>query len=117
MLPQKDKAALTKILALLGSDKAGERDAAVCAAQRVLDRNGLCWPDLLGLPQPPQPPKREPLFATWRATCAELSRRQRDLRPWERAFVADLPAFPRISTKQRYVLKQIADRVLGARAR
>jgi len=53
------------------------------------------------------------LHSTWRTTCAELIKRAGDLRPWERKFVADLPGFPRISTKQRYVLKEIADRVLG----
>ena len=109
-LPAPQRAKLAKLLGLLGSDQAGERDAAVLAATRLLERSGLRWPEILSLPQPP---KREPLFATWRTTCAELSQRPGDLRPWERKFVADLPAFPRISTKQRYVLKEIADRVLG----
>ena len=31
---------------------------------------------------------------------------------WEPGFVRDLPGFPRLSTKQRYILKEIADRVL-----
>jgi hypothetical protein len=35
------------------------------------------------------------------------------LRPWERNFVADLQKFQRISTKQRYILNEIARRVLG----
>jgi hypothetical protein len=109
-LPTTARARLSKLLGLLGSDQAGERDAAVLAATRLLERSGLRWPEILSLPQPP---KREPLLSTWRTTCAELSKRSGDLRPWERKFVADLPAFPRISTKQRYVLKEIADRVLG----
>jgi len=110
VLPATARARLLKLLGLLGSDQAGERDAAVLAATRLLERSGLRWPEILSLPQPS---KREPLFSTWRATCAELSKRSGDLRPWERKFIADLPAFPRISTKQRYVLKEIADRVLG----
>jgi hypothetical protein len=50
---------------------------------------------------------------TWRVTCAQLANRPGDMRPWERKFITDLPSFPRISIKQRYVLKEIADRVLG----
>jgi len=72
---------------------------------------GLTWRNALVA----EPPKREPLHSTWRATCAELAMRPGDLRPWERKFVADLPQFPRISTKQRYCLKTISDRVLGGR--
>jgi hypothetical protein len=109
-LPEKARQDLQKILGLLASDHDGERDAAVRAATRLLERHGLKWCEILSLPQPP---KREPLFSTWRVTCQKLMQRHGDLRPWERKFVADLPAFPRISTKQRYVLAEIADRVLG----
>jgi hypothetical protein len=108
-LPAKAREDLAKILGLLGSDYQGERDAAALAAGRLLKRYGLTWQELPALLQPP---KREPLWSTWRQTCAELTKRQGDLRPWERKFVADLPAFPRISTKQRYVLDEIAGRVL-----
>lgn len=111
-LPSKARHDLAKIIALLASDQAGERDAAVLAATRLLNRHCLRWPGLLALPPPP---KREPLHSKWRSTCAELAMRQGDLRPWERRFVADLPAFPCISTKQRYVLMEIAERVLGAK--
>jgi len=109
-LPEKTRQDLRKILALIGSNYGGERDAAIRAATRILERHRLKWCEILDLPQPS---KREPLFATWRTTCAELSKRSGDLRLWERKFVADLPAFPRISTKQRYILAEIADRVLG----
>ncbi len=109
-LPEKARQNLQKILGLLGSDHAGERDAAVLAATRLLDRYGLKWYEILSLPPPI---KREPLFSTWRLTCQKLMQRQGDLRQWERKFVADLPRFSRISTKQRYVLAEIANRVLG----
>jgi hypothetical protein len=99
---------LACVLALLGSDKPGERDAAGLAAHRMIQRAGVTWEQLLS----PPPPRREPLHATWRSTCAELMRHPGDLRAWERKFVADLPAFPRISTKQRYLLNEIAARVL-----
>jgi hypothetical protein len=100
---------LTKLLALLASDQPGERDAAVLAATRLLDRHGMRWPELLALASAP---KREPLYSTWREMCTLLAHPSK-LRPWERKFVADLPTFPRISTKQRYVLNEIAERVLG----
>lgn len=109
-LPPKPRANLTKILGLLGSDIAGERDAAVCAASRLLTRHGLRWPDLLEL-RPLY--HREPLMSRWRLTCAKLATQSDRLRPWERRFVGDLPNFHRISTKQRYVLFEIAARVLG----
>jgi hypothetical protein len=91
---------LVNLPALLGSDKRDEWDAA-----------GLSWDQLLA----PPVVKREPL--PWRQTCAVLAKHPGDLRPWERKFVADLPAFPRLSTKQRYVLNEIADRVLNVRGR
>jgi hypothetical protein len=102
---------LSRILALLDSDQVGERDAAVLAATRLLQRHRMRWSELLTIP-PTQ--VREPLYSTWRKTCARLMEQPGRLRPWERSFVADLPRFPRISTKQRYVLCEIADRVLGS---
>ena len=107
-LPITARTRLAKLLGMLGSDHTGERDAAALAAHRLVQQSGLTWRQVV---EPP-PVKREPLFSTWRATCAELARRPDDLRPWERKFVADLPNFLRISTKQRYILKEIADRVL-----
>ena len=110
-LPAKAREKLAKLLGLLGSDHPGERDAAGLAAHRLLQQHKLTWPDILATRQS----RREPLYSTWRATCAELTERSGDLRPWERQFVVDLPKFQRISTKQRYVLNEIASRVLGPR--
>jgi hypothetical protein len=104
---------LQKLLSLIGSDIAGERDAAIAAATRLLERHNMRWREVLIVPQAPATPRREPLQATWRKTCHRLQERPGYLRPWEKKFVADLPHFSRISTKQRYVLKEIADRVLG----
>jgi len=107
-LPAASRSKLAKLLGMLGSDHGGERDAAALAVARLVKAAGLTWAQILA----PVPVKREPLFSTWRATCAELAKRPGDLRAWERKFVADLPAFPRISTKQRYILGEIAERVL-----
>ena len=108
-LATRDRTRLVKTVALFRSPVDGERLAALAAADRILSAAGLTLADLIRQREI----KREPLYSTWRATCAELMKRSGDLRPWERKFVADLPAFPRISTKQRYILSEIADRVLN----
>jgi hypothetical protein len=105
-----DRARLAKVLPLPGSDKAGEVTAAAAAAHRILVKAGLTWSDILSLNAPEH---QEPLRGTWRATCSELQKHEGDLRPWERGFVADLPRFQRLSTKQRYCLNEIASRVLA----
>lgn len=109
MLSPADRLLLSKILGLLGSDKEGEAQAAGRAAHRLLQQRGLSWSQVLG--EPPTP-KREPERGTWRRTCRELQQRSGDLRQWEVKFVFDLPNFSRISTKQRYTLTCIAERVL-----
>jgi hypothetical protein len=69
----------------------------------------VSWADLLARPRE----HKEPLQCVWRKTCADLLKHPDKLRPWERKFVADLPNFRRISSKQRYRLAEIAERVLG----
>lgn len=101
---------LSKVLPLLASDKVGEVTAAAAAVQRILAKCGMTWEQVLAIKTAEH---REPLIGTWRKTCAALQKRPGDLRPWERGFVADLPRFQRLSTKQRYILAEIADRVLG----
>ena len=110
-LSEKSRQHLGKVLALLESEHPGERDAAVRAASRILKQNGMRWCQVLEALPPPPPAKREPA-ATWRSTCRELARRPGSLRVWERKFIRDLPAFPRISAKQRNILDEIAERVL-----
>jgi len=110
-LPAAERSRLVKLLGLLGSDHAGERDAAGLAAHRLLQRLGLSWGDLLSRPRE----HKEPLQSVWRTTCADLLKHPGKLRPWERKFVADLPNFRRLSPKQRYCLAEIAERVLGPR--
>ena len=110
ILPKADRAKLAKVLTLLGSDKAGERDAAALAAHRMLQQRGVTWADVMN---PPAVEKALPELGAWRKTCAELMKRSESLRPWERGFIQDLPKFHRLSVKQRYVLKEISERVLG----
>lgn len=108
-LPATDCTKLAKLLALLGSNCPGERDAAALAAHRLVQRAGLSWQQVL---RPPPIEKKLPELGTWRQTVRDCLARPGDLRPWERSFLTDLPDFRRLSAKQRYVLKEIADRVL-----
>jgi hypothetical protein len=106
-----DLSRLGKICGLFSSDHVGERAEAARRADAIVKAAGLDWHQLLT----PARAHREPQHGTWRTTCAELQKRPGGLRTWERAFVADLPKFSRISTKQRYILDEIARRVLGVR--
>ena len=109
-LPAASRAKLAKLLGMLGSDHAGERDNAAQAAHRLVQQHGLTWRQVV-TPSPVE--KKLPELGTWRQTVAACLARPGSLRVWEKTFLRDLPAFPRISTKQRYILKEIADRVLG----
>jgi len=109
-LAASERARLAKALALLASDRPGEVQAAAAAAIRIVQGAGLSWQQVL---KPPPVEKPLPELGTWRQTVRECLARPGDLRPWEKAFLTDLPGFRRLSTKQRYCLKEIADRVLG----
>jgi hypothetical protein len=111
VLPQSDRTRLVKLLGMLASEHAGERDAAALAAIRLLKMRGVTWDEALS---PQSVGRRPPETGTWRTTCRRLLENPRALRPWERTFVTDLSSFPRISIKQRYLLNEIASRVLGA---
>ena len=70
---------------------------------------GISWRDVV---EPPAIEKSLPELGTWRQTVAQCLEQPGALKPWEIGFLRDLPAFRRLSTKQRYCLKEIADRVL-----
>jgi hypothetical protein len=108
-LQQVDRNKLAKLLNLLGSNHADERDAAGLAALRLLQQRGISWQEAL---EPAPITKALPELGTWRQTVARCLERPGSLRPWEVGFLRDLPGFHRLSTKQRDVLKKIADRVL-----
>jgi len=108
-LARADRAKLAKLLALLGSDQAGEVAAAGAAAHRFVQQRGLDWCEIL---QPLTIEAKPPELGTWRTTTAACLARPSSLRPWELRFLSDLPGFRRLSVKRRYVLSKIAARVL-----
>ena len=97
-----------RLAAAAGGAGDAERLAALAGAERILARHAL-----VALPRAPH---REPQRIVWRETCRRLAERRGALRPWERNFVAGLPNFLRLSSKQRYILDEIARRVLGTGA-
>jgi hypothetical protein len=95
---------------MLGSDHPGERDAAALPADRIVVQAGLSGRQVI---EPPPIERKLPELGTWRQTVRECFARPGSLLPWELGFLRDLPAFRRLSVKQRYCRKEIADRVLG----
>ena len=109
-LADADRTRLAQMLGLLGSDHAGERDAAGLAAHRLVRERDLTWPEILC------PPAVERQHSTWRDIAQACLRHPDDLSSWELSFLSCLSRFPRLSPKQRACLGRIADRVLGRAA-
>jgi hypothetical protein len=118
MFPEKPRLQFEKIIAQLEDESKGVRLAAVAAATRILQENGLRWCQVLTLSQPPPSQPRRPTYRashirTWRQTCAELVKRKGCLNNWEIGFVSGLPGFRIIPPQHRRILDEIALRVLG----
>ncbi len=117
-LPLAERAKLQKLIGLLGSDKDGERAAALAAASRLLDRNGVRWSEILPTPSPvvepepdPDPPRPRRNPRGWRYLVACCCEHSEYLNGWEREFLFGLPGFYRLSSKQDAKLHSIADKL------
>jgi len=100
-----DRDRLSKLLGLLGSDFAGERDAAGLAAARLLRDRGITWAEAIG-----ETYRRREVLG-WRETVGGCLRQPGSLRRWERTFLGSLRDFPRLSPKQAHCLREIAERL------
>ncbi len=117
-----DRVKLAKMLALLGSDQPGERDAAALAADRLVRARGVAWADLLGGAPPPAGTPEKPWGAasSWtpsgdrHSDLAACNRRPDLLTEWERQFVAGLAGRKSISVRQLEILTELAARVRAA---
>lgn len=107
-LSPQDRHRLARLLGMTGSAHDGEALNAARLADRLLKDRGVTWTDAVA----PGAEMREPLHS-WRRVCAELATQPDSLGPWEQSFVAGLPKFRRLSSKQREILQSIAERVLG----
>lgn len=108
-LPERER--LAKLLAMLGSSHAGERDAAGLAAHRLLNERGTTWADALGIST--RTPNALTRPVGWQGVVRRCRERNRALTPWERGFLSELDRLPRLSLKQAAALQKIADRVLS----
>jgi hypothetical protein len=87
---------LTKILGLLGSDYAGERDAAVRAAHKLVRSLGLSWSDIIAPPIVPHAPHIRAWRAqddAWRRMARFCHNRRWALTGKEREFVETMMAW------------------------
>jgi hypothetical protein len=115
-LAEADRTRLAQMLGLLGSELAGERDAAGLAAHRLIRQRGLTWFDVLlpALPPPAHEPASDPLRGDWRAMATACTRFPRLIDKWEWQFLSGLQRFPRLSSKQHAILLRIVTRLRAA---
>jgi hypothetical protein len=104
-----DRTRLAKLLGLLGSDHAVERDAVSLTAYRLICKRCLTWADVLASSEIAA---NRNAMQPWRETAADCLRQPGSLRSWEHDFLRSLSGFERISPKQKSVLDQIAGRIL-----
>ena len=115
-LADADRSRLAQMLGLLGSDHAGERDAAGLAAHRLIQQRGLTWHEVLApsLSPPDHEPAADPLRGDWRAMAAACTRFPHLIDRWEWKFLSGLHGFPRLSAKQQAILVRIVTRLRAA---
>ncbi len=101
---------LIKLLNLLASNHAGERDAAGLAAARLLRQRDLSWDEVVASPEAPR--SRLTQFpAGWRETVRLCFRRPSALTQWEQDFCGNLLTRTSVSEKQQAVLDRIFARL------
>jgi hypothetical protein len=119
-LAEADRTRLAQMLGLLGSDHAGERDAAGLAAHRLIRQRGVTWHDVLSPTLPPPHHEHrgdaaaDPLRSDWRAMAARCTQFPHLLDRWEWEFLSGLQRFPRLSAKQQTILIRIVTRLRAA---
>ncbi len=100
---------LARVLGLLGSPIAGERDAAALAADRLVRASGLEWADVLDCPKlrarsPPAPSTRTSDLVICLGSPGQLN-------DWERKFLNSIRDGRALSQKQKNTLAQMAAKV------
>ena len=112
-----DRRKLAAVLALLSSDKQGERDAAAHAATRMMKATGLSWDEILQ--SQPAPANDHPQYSTqdWRSDNELLTLAKAKLPAltnWELMFVESignqLYRGRHLTQKQRRCLLEICEK-------
>lgn len=113
VLPEADRARLTRLLGMLGSNFDGEVANAGRLADKLVRAAGLQWADVIApaLPSPDNDATADPLRGDWRAMTAACMRFPHLVDKWEWQFLGGLPRFPRLSAKQRAILIRIVVRL------
>jgi hypothetical protein len=108
---------LVGVLGMLGSNHAGERDAAARLANRLIRGAGLTWGELIAVPElepnphcDPPPHRPPPGPASWRELARQCAAYPEWLSAWERGFLAGLARRAHFSAKQVAVLNRIGQR-------
>lgn len=115
-LAEADRARLTRLLGMLGSDFDGEVAIAGRLADKLVRSARLTWGDIIApaLPPPDRDPAADPLRGNWHAMAAACTRFPHLLDKWEWQFLSGLHRFPRLSAKQRAILIRIVVRLRAA---
>ena len=114
-LPDSDRTKLAKLLGMLGSAHAGERDAAACAAHRLVQQSGITWHDVV-TPPLPQPAIAQRRYQTDHIRNVDLDFCQYHASActdWERQFIRSVSMRQSMSQKQRDVVVRIAESLRG----
>jgi hypothetical protein len=113
ILSNPERERLAKLLGMLGSDHAGERDAAGLAAHRLVKASGVTWSSIVCIPQDAYR-RQETSAHDWRSLAMACTRFPLLWDKWESEFVYGLPRFPRLSIKQGQKLTAIVTRLQAA---
>ena len=113
---------LIAVLGRLGSDFAGERDAAALVASKMLREAGVTWADVIALPgrtaDLPAPRQRRQRTAKppWQEMAARCRHNSELLTAWERQFVVTIRGQTTLSRKQWAILARMSAKVTKAAA-
>src|SRR5260221_13111509 len=111
MAARLDRDRLARVLGLLGSAHDGEVVSAGRAADTLVRRAGLTWPDIV-LQRPLPTPRPDPVPFNDAGQVQFCLRWAHRLSNWEADFVASIRDHRRpLSTKQRNVLTRVVDRL------
>lgn len=100
-----DRMRLARVLALLGSNHPGERDAAGLAAHRIVQGAGSSWEEVVAQSRMPSlPPPADPATSDLQICLRHAAH----LSAWEREFCQTLTSCLRWSPRQRAKLAEIA---------
>ena len=118
-LAASDRERLARLLGMLGSDHAGERDNAARAAHRLVQQHGITWFDVIIAPVNLRLSTDDPLarFAACAEACTFALTRAPMLTHWEFDFLRNVAGFSKLSRKQRDTLRRLVTRAIAAGGR